>query len=40
MLLLGGRKTGDDRWYETFVPRADKLFRQHLDELRKEGEES
>lgn len=23
---MGGDKTGNDRWYETFVPRADALF--------------
>jgi hypothetical protein len=33
LLLLGGNKTGDDRWYERFVPRADALYEQHLREL-------
>ena len=37
ILLLGGNKTGDDRWYETNVPLADKLYDQYLIELRKEG---
>jgi hypothetical protein len=37
ILLLGGDKTGDDRWYEKFVPVADQLYDDHLDELRKEG---
>jgi hypothetical protein len=37
ILLLGGDKTGDDRWYEKFVPVADRLYDQHLDELRTEG---
>ena len=37
ILLIGGDKTGDDRWYEKFVPVADQLYDQHLDELRKEG---
>lgn len=37
LLLLGGNKQGDDRWYETFVPLADKLFEQHVSELKKEG---
>jgi len=37
ILLLGGDKTGDDRWYEVFVPRADELYTQHLEDLRKEG---
>ena len=37
ILLFGGDKTGDDRWYEVNVPIADRLYDQHLDELRKEG---
>jgi hypothetical protein len=30
ILLLAGDKTGDDRWYETNVPVADRLFERHL----------
>ena len=37
ILLLGGDKTGDGRWYERFVPRADDLYDVHLAELRAEG---
>jgi hypothetical protein len=37
ILLIGGAKTGDDRWYEVHVPIADKLYDVHLVELRKEG---
>jgi len=37
VLLIGGDKTGDDRWYESFVPVADRLYEEHLDQLRKEG---
>lgn len=37
ILLVGGDKTGDDRFYDTFIPIADRLYDQHLDELRKEG---
>ena len=37
ILLIGGDKTGDGRWYEKFVPIADRLFEQHLLELEKEG---
>ncbi len=33
MLLIGGDKTGNDRWYEIFVPLADKIFKQHLKDL-------
>lgn len=38
MLLIGGCKTGDDRWYEKFVPQADQLYDEHLEILKKEGE--
>lgn len=37
ILLLGGKKTGDDRWYEKFVRRADRLYEEHLAQLKKEG---
>jgi hypothetical protein len=37
LLLLGGDKTGDDRWYERFVPVADRLYDDHLEMLRQEG---
>ena len=36
ILLVGGDKSGDDRWYESFVSIADRLFESHLNELRKE----
>ena len=36
ILLLGGRKP-DQKWYKTAIPAADKLFGQHLAQLRKEG---
>jgi hypothetical protein len=29
LLLLGGDKTGDPKWYDKFVPIADDLFDQH-----------
>lgn len=38
ILLLGGDKTGDDRWYDKFVPVADRLYDEHLEDLRKEGQ--
>jgi len=38
ILLIGGDKTGDDRWYDKMVPAADRLLDDHLKELRKEGE--
>ena len=37
ILLIGGDKTGDDRWYEVNVPIADRLYDEHLEQLRKEG---
>ncbi|MGC6331065.1 type II toxin-antitoxin system RelE/ParE family toxin [Rhizorhabdus sp. FW153] len=37
ILLIGGDKTGDDRFYEIFVPIADRLYDEHLELLRKEG---
>ena len=38
ILLIGGDKTGNDRWYEQYVPRADGLYDEHLAALMKEGE--
>jgi hypothetical protein len=35
VLLVAGDKTGQDRWYEINVPLADRLYDQHLDELRR-----
>ena len=37
ILLLGGDKTGDKRWYEVNVPIADRLYDAHLEELTREG---
>lgn len=37
ILLIAGDKTGDDRWYEVFVPRADHLYDEHLRILEEEG---
>ena len=37
ILLIGGEKTGDDRWYDEHVPIADQLYDEHLETLRKEG---
>jgi hypothetical protein len=36
LLLLGGDKTGDDRWYERMVPKADALYERHLRQIEKE----
>ena len=37
ILLIGGDKTGDARWYEKNVPIADDLYDAHLKDLVKEG---
>jgi hypothetical protein len=37
VLLLGGNKEGNDRWYEEHVPRADALYERHLELLKREG---
>ena len=37
ILLIGGDKTGDDRWYDVNVPIGDRLYDEHLEQLRKEG---
>jgi len=37
ILLIGGNKVGNDRWYETNIPIADKLYDEHLQQLKKEG---
>ena len=37
ILLIGGNKVGEKRWYERMIPLADRLFEDHLETLRKEG---
>ena len=37
ILLIGADKTGNDRWYEEFVPLADRLYDQHIATLKQEG---
>ena len=36
LLLLGGDKTGDDRWYEKNVPLADRICDSYLAEMEEE----
>jgi hypothetical protein len=33
VLLLGGSKTGDERFYEAFVPRAERIWVEYLSSL-------
>lgn len=37
ILLIGGDKTGNDRWYDEVVPKADDLYDAHLELLKLEG---
>jgi hypothetical protein len=37
ILLIGGEKTGDNRFYETMIPIADRLYDDYLVEIKKEG---
>lgn len=37
ILLIGGNKGGDDRFYEIMIPAADRLYEQYLTEIRNEG---
>jgi hypothetical protein len=37
ILLIGADKTGDDRWYDMTIPIADRLYDEHLEQLRQEG---
>jgi hypothetical protein len=36
ILLLGGDKTGNDRWYEEHIPVADRLYDDYLLQLERE----
>lgn len=37
ILLIGGDKTGNDRFYEAYIPIADRLYDAYMEELRQEG---
>jgi hypothetical protein len=36
LLLIGGDKTGNNRWYEEYVPWADSIYEKHLRNLEEE----
>lgn len=36
ILLIGGDKTGNNRWYEIYIPIAEQLFETHLQTLANE----
>ncbi|CAI8851650.1 hypothetical protein EMIT0P218_270027 [Pseudomonas sp. IT-P218] len=40
ILLIGGDKTGQERWYTDHVPLAERIFDEHLETLKKEGYEN
>jgi hypothetical protein len=33
ILLIGGDKTGDDGFYDVMIPKADKIYDDHLKEI-------
>jgi hypothetical protein len=37
ILLIGGNKAGDHRFYERMIPLADRLYDHYLDEIKREG---
>ena len=37
LLILGGDKTGNDRWYEENVPKAERIYEQYLKEIEEEA---
>ena len=37
ILLIGGNKTGDKRFYKKMIPIADRLYDAHLEQLTREG---
>jgi hypothetical protein len=38
LLLLGGDKGADKRFYERALPRAERLWEEHLEDLEREGQ--
>ena len=40
ILLIGGRKTSGTRWYEKYLPLAEKIYEHHLKDLKKETGDS
>ncbi|WP_420485283.1 type II toxin-antitoxin system RelE/ParE family toxin [Iningainema tapete] len=39
ILLVGGNKQGNKRWYEENIPIADKRFKEHLEELQRRNQQ-
>ncbi|MDR2587949.1 MAG: type II toxin-antitoxin system RelE/ParE family toxin [Spirochaetales bacterium] len=40
ILLVGGDKTGNDRFYDVMIPKADKIYDDYLKELKEEKDEN
>jgi hypothetical protein len=40
VLLLGGNKTGDNRWYKKNIPLAEKRYFEYLENLRRKDDEA
>jgi hypothetical protein len=40
IIILGGDKTGDKRWYKTNIPIAERLYAEHLARLMAEEEKA
>jgi len=36
ILLIGGKKAGGQRWYEKYVPLAERIYEKHLKTLKNE----
>lgn len=36
ILLIGGNKAGDDRFYDRYVPVADELYDEHMSEIQED----
>jgi len=34
ILLIGGNKQGNDKWYTKFIPIGEKLYKKHLERLK------
>lgn len=39
VIILGGDKSGDKRWYKTNIPIAERLYAEHLEKQKREDKE-
>jgi hypothetical protein len=37
VLLIGGDKTGNDRWYDEYLPKAERVYANYLEETGQGG---